>query len=160
MSEPVENQEIRTPLPVREFSRVARAGPGRLAAIPVIVFGCLMAVWLFFDAALDQRRSPHTTIVALASVAALIAVIATLVSLLGWRSRTFLWIAAAGFGGAAALSLAGHVLLFSGHGVSSLQLVIRQIGALLVVIAPPVLAGVTLALVCAWLARRTHWSSP
>ena len=160
MSRSWDDQEVQNPLPVREFSRVTRAGPGRLVTLPVIVFGFLMAAWLFFDAALDQRRTPHTTIVTLASVATLIAVIATLLSLLSLRSTTFLWIAAAGFASAAALSLAGHLTFLSGLDSASLRSVVRQLGGLIAVAGPPILAGLVLALLCGWLARRTHWAPP
>lgn len=160
MSQPVNDQEMRTTLPVQEFSRVTRTGPGRLTTLPVILFGFLLAVWLFFDAALDQRRTPHTSIVMLASGAALIAVIATVLSLLGLRSTAFLWIAAAVFASSAALSLVGHLTFLSALDATSLQSVLPQLGGVFLVAGPPVLAGVTMAYVCAWLARHSHWSSP
>lgn len=160
MSRSVDDQDVPTPFPVRELSRAVSVGPGRLAALPVILVGVIVAAWLGFDALLDQRQSPHTTIVTLAGVVALLAVIATLVSLLGLRSTTFLWIAAAGFASTAALSLAGHLTLMSATGALSLPRVLLQIGALLLVAGPPSLAGLALAYVCRRLARTTRWSPP
>lgn len=135
---------------------MARSGPGRLAALPIILAGVLLAGWLLFDAAFDQRSSPHTTIVTLAGAAALLGVIATLGSLLGWWSRACLRIPVTGFGGAAVLSLTGHARLVFRAGAPSLLVGIRQFGALLAIAGPPLLAGLIRALGCAWLARTTH----
>lgn len=162
MSRSMDDQESGAALPGRSFPHrePTPAGPGRPWTFLIISVGTLLAAWFMFDALLDQRQSPHTTLVELASAAALVGVAATLVSLLGIRSPTFLWLATAGFASAVALYLAGHVLMFSGYGVTSLRELILAVGGFLLIAGPPVLVGLTLARACAWLARTAHWTTP
>ena len=135
-----------------------QTGPGRWVGIPVVMLGLLLAGWFFFDFVLDQYQSAHTTMVSLAALGCLVAVVATLVALAGVWSTTSLWVAAAGFGSAALLSLLAHLLLIIGSSGWSWDLLLDAkliAGFLLVTI--PSLVSLALALVCARLARTARW---
>ena len=135
-------------------------GPGRWAAVPVVVLGLLLAGWFVLDGLLGNPALPKQyqlvqgTMLLLASLACLVAVVATLVALVGVWSTPLLWVAAVGFGSAVLLSLLAQLLLmtlFTGWSWDLLFVALVFI---------PSLVSLALALVCAWLARTARWRWP
>lgn len=141
--------------------------PGRWPGIAVVGPGLLLTGWFLLDAGLENPALPKQyqfvqgDMLLLAALACLIAVVATLVALVGVWSPPFLWVAAAGFGSAAPLSFVAKLLLmtgFTGWSWNLLRVAQAFVGFVLVTI--PSLVSLALALVCAWLARTAPWRWP
>ena len=122
-----------------------RPAPGRWPSIVVVVLGLPLAGWFFLDGLLGSPSLPQQyqfvqgTMLLLAGLACLVAVVATLVALVGVGSTPFLWVAAIGFGSAGLLSLLAKLVVFG---------------------FVPSLVSLALALVCARLARTARWRWP
>jgi hypothetical protein len=143
------------------------SAPGRWPGIAVAVLGLPLAGWFLFDAVLGNPALPkqyqfaQANMLVLAGLTCLVAVIATLVALVGVWSTPFLWVAAAGFGSAALLSLLAKLLLMTGYTAWSwdlLRVARAFVGFVLVTI--PSLVSLALALVCARLALTAQWRWP
>src|SRR5215204_4680856 len=93
--------------------------PGRWPGIVVVVLGLPLAGWFFLDGLLGSPSLPQqyqfvqAYMLLLAGLACLVAVVATLVALVGVWSTPFLWVAAVGFGSAGLLSLLAELLVWS-----------------------------------------------
>jgi hypothetical protein len=141
--------------------------PGRRSGIVVVVLGLPLAGWFVLDGLLGNPALPQqyqfvqASMLLLAGLACLVAVVATLAALVGVGSTPFLWVAATGFGSAALLSLLAELLLvtgFTGWSWNLLLVAVTLVAFVLVTI--PSLVSLALALVCGRLARSAHWRWP
>ena len=132
--------------------------PGRWSGIVVVVLGLLLTGWFFLDAGLGSPSLPKQyqfvqgTMLLLAALACLGAVVAILVALVGVWSTPFLWVAATGFGSAALLSLLAKLLVMTGY----TGWLWRNL-LLVALVTIPSFVSLAVALVCARLARTARW---
>jgi hypothetical protein len=130
--------------------------------VPVVVLGLLLAWWFLIDIGTGQG-TPHEFaypyLVGAALLACLVAIVATIVAMVGLRPTTMLRVAAAGFGGAAVLNVLAEASWFVGVPWDQLDEV-PWWGLLVVPTTFAALLSLALAAVCARLARTTRWRRP